>query len=120
VVVTGYGATDESADAMILGMRALTAIPVRSIRMLGSAAIMLAWVAAGRLTAYYECDLNSWDTAAGALLVAEAGGRMTDLVTGEPYSLRTRAILASNGSTHEEIREALVKGGVKALKDYGE
>ena len=66
--------TDESADAMILGMRALTAIPVRSIRMLGSAAIMLAWVAAGRLTAYYECDLNSWDTAAGALLVAEAGG----------------------------------------------
>ena len=52
--------------------------------------------------------------------MAEAGGRMTDLVTGEPYSLRTRAILASNGSTHEEIREALVEGGVKALKDYGE
>lgn len=118
VVVTGYGATDESADAMIKGMKALTAVPVRSIRMLGSAAIMLAWVAAGRLTAYYECDLNSWDTAAGALLVAEAGGKMTDLVTGEPYSLRTRAILASNGSTHEEIREALVGGGVKALKDY--
>jgi myo-inositol-1(or 4)-monophosphatase len=43
---------------------------------------------------------------------------MTDLVTGEPYSLRTRAILASNGLTHEEIREALVGGGVKALKDY--
>jgi fructose-1,6-bisphosphatase/inositol monophosphatase family enzyme len=37
--------------------------------MLGSAAIMLAWVAAGRLTAYFECDLNAWDTAAGALLV---------------------------------------------------
>ena len=118
VVVTGYGATDESADAMIKGMRALTAVPVRSIRMLGSAAIMLAWVAAGRLTAYYECDLNSWDTAAGALLVTEAGGRMTDLVTGEPYSLRTRAILASNGATHEEIRGALVEGGVKALRDY--
>jgi hypothetical protein len=44
---------------------ALTALPVRSIRMLGSAAIMLAWVAAGRLTAYYEADLHSWDTAAG-------------------------------------------------------
>ena len=111
VVVTGYGATDESADAMIKGMKALTAVPVRSIRMLGSAAIMLAWVAAGRLTAYYECDLNSWDTAAGALLVAEAGGKMTDLVTGEPYTLRTRAILASNGLTHEEIRGALVGGG---------
>lgn len=82
VVVTGYGATEESADSMIKGMTALTALPVRSVRMLGSAAIMLAWVAAGRLTAYYECDLNSWDTAAGALLVREAGGRITDLTTG--------------------------------------
>lgn len=118
VVVTGYGATDESADAMIKGMRALTALPVRSIRMLGSAAIMLAWVAAGRLTAYYECDLNSWDTAAGALLVREAGGKMTDLVTGEEYTLETRAILASNGATHREIRTCLVEGGVKALRDY--
>jgi myo-inositol-1(or 4)-monophosphatase len=120
VVVTGYGATAESADAMIKGMKALTALPVRSIRMLGSAAIMLAWVAAGRLTAYYECDLNSWDTAAGALLVREAGGEMTDLVTGEAYSLRTRAILASNGKTHEEIRTCLIEGGVRALKDYEE
>jgi myo-inositol-1(or 4)-monophosphatase len=90
----------------------------RPSRMLGSAAIMLAWVAAGRLTAYYECDLNSWDTAAGALLVREAGGRMTDLVTGEEYGLRTRAIMASNGATHDELRECLVKGGVKALADY--
>jgi fructose-1,6-bisphosphatase/inositol monophosphatase family enzyme len=75
-------ATAESADSMIKGMTALTALPVRSIRMLGSAAIMLAWVATGRLTAYYEADLNSWDTAAGALLVREAGGRITDLCTG--------------------------------------
>jgi len=51
---------------------------------------MLAWVAAGRLTAYFECDLNAWDTAAGALLVREAGGQMTDLVTGEEYNLQTR------------------------------
>ena len=118
VVVTGYGATPESADAMIKGMRALTALPVRSVRMLGSAAIMLAWVAAGRLTAYYECDLNSWDTAAGALLVREAGGRMTDLTTGEEYTLETRAIMASNGATHDELRTCLVEGGVKALADY--
>ena len=55
-------------------LQALTDYPVRSVRMLGSAAIMLAWVAAGRLTAYFECDLNAWDTAAGALLVREAGG----------------------------------------------
>jgi fructose-1,6-bisphosphatase/inositol monophosphatase family enzyme len=71
-------------------LQALTDYPVRSVRMLGSAAIMLAWVAAGRLTAYFECDLNAWDTAAGALLVREAGGTMTDLVTGEEYNLQTR------------------------------
>jgi len=116
VVVTGYGANDASAESMIKGMRALTNIPVRGVRMLGSAAIMLAWVAAGRVTAYYENDLNSWDTAAGCLLVREAGGKMTDLVTGEEYSLKTRAILASNGATHDEIRNALVEGGVKALQ----
>ena len=118
VVVTGYGATAESADAMLKGMKALTDLPVRSVRMLGSAAIMLAWVAAGRLTAYFECDLNAWDTAAGALLVREAGGRMTDLVTGDEYGLKTRAIVASNGATHDELRKCLVDGGVRPLADY--
>ena len=118
VVVTGYGATAESADAMLKGMKALTDLPVRSVRMLGSAAIMLAWVAAGRLTAYFECDLNAWDTAAGALLVREAGGKMTDLVTGDDYDLKTRAIVASNGATHDELRKCLVDGGVRPLADY--
>jgi myo-inositol-1(or 4)-monophosphatase len=103
---------------MLKGMKALTDLPVRSVRMLGSAAIMLAWVAAGRLTAYFECDLNAWDTAAGALLVREAGGRMTDLVTGDEYGLKTRAIVASNGATHDELRKCLVDGGVRALADY--
>mmetsp|Transcript_38175 Transcript_38175/g.94699 ORF Transcript_38175/g.94699 Transcript_38175/m.94699 type:complete len:83 (+) Transcript_38175:1-249(+) len=80
---------------------------------------MLAWVAAGRLTAYYEADLNSWDTAAGALLVREAGGRITELCgTGEEYSLHTRAILASNGATHDRLRTCLVEGGVRSLADY--
>jgi len=117
VVATGYGAAAQSSKEMIKGMNALTALPVRSVRMIGSAAIMLAWVAAGRLTAYFECDLHSWDTAAGALLVREAGGRMTDLTTGEEYTLETRAILASNGATHDALRACLVEGGVKALAD---
>ena len=46
-------------------------------------AIMLAWVACGRLSAYFEADLNAWDTAAGVLLVREAGGVVTDLSGGE-------------------------------------
>ena len=45
---------------------------------------------------------------------------MTDLVTGEEYALETRAILASNGATHQEIRTCLVEGGVKALREYRE
>lgn len=79
---------------------------VRTIRMLGSAAIMLAWVANGRLTCYWEYDLSSWDIAAGALLVTEAGGKFTDLA-GTNFSLRNRKICASNGLVHEDILKVL-------------
>lgn len=72
------------------------------MRMLGSAAIMLAWVAAGRLTAYFEADLNVWDLAAGALLVTEAGGRVTDVWAAD-YDLSTRNLVASNGLIHEPL-----------------
>ena len=68
-------------DSMQMSLRALPALmpKVRTIRMLGSAALMLAWVANGRLTAYWEYDLSSWDVAAGSILIEEAGGSMTDL-----------------------------------------
>ena len=79
----------------------------RTVRMLGSAAVMLSWVAVGRLTAYFETDLNAWDLAAGALLIREAGGRVTD-VWGAEYELSTRNLVASNGRIHDELREQLV------------
>ena len=79
---------------------------VRTIRMLGSAAIMLAWVANGRLTCYWEYDLSSWDIAAGALLVTEAGGKFTNL-EGKDYTLRTRKMCASNGKVHDEVLRVL-------------
>jgi len=75
--------------------------------MLGSAAIMLAWVACGRLTAYFEADLNSWDTAGGVLLIREAGGQVTNLI-GDEYDLTTRPILASNKATHAELLKCLM------------
>ena len=118
VVVTGYGATAESADAMLKGMKALTDLPVRERSDAGKRGDHAGVGRRGRLTAYFECDLNAWDTAAGALLVREAGGRMTDLVTGDEYDLKTRAIVASNGATHDELRKCLVDGGVRALADY--
>ena len=59
---------------------------VRDIRRAGSAALDLAWLAAGRLDGYYERGLNDWDWAAGSLLVREAGGTVDDLA-GEPFGL---------------------------------
>ena len=79
----------------------------RTVRMLGSAAVMLSWVAVGRLTAYFETDLNAWDLAAGALIIREAGGRVTD-VWGAEFELSTRNLVASNGRIHDELREQLV------------
>ena len=72
------------------------------VRRAGSAALDLAYVACGRYEAFWEFNLNPWDTAAGALLVEEAGGRMSDFAGG-PFCLDSREVLASNGRIHEEL-----------------
>jgi myo-inositol-1(or 4)-monophosphatase len=72
------------------------------VRRAGSAALDLAYVAVGRLEAFWEFNLNPWDTAAGILLVTEAGGRVTSFA-GDPYRLESREILASNGLIHDEL-----------------
>lgn len=72
------------------------------VRRAGSAALDLAYVAAGRLDAYWEFNLNPWDTAAGMLLVEEAGGRVTNF-SGGHYRLDSREVLASNGLFHAEL-----------------
>jgi myo-inositol-1(or 4)-monophosphatase len=72
------------------------------VRRAGSAALDLAYVAAGRLDAFWEFNLNPWDTAAGLLLIEEAGGRITDF-SGKPSRLDSREILASNGLVQNEL-----------------
>lgn len=72
------------------------------IRRAGSAALDLAYVAAGRLDAYWESDLYSWDIAAGALMVKEAGGIVTDLKGGETY-LDSGNIVVANPKIHKEL-----------------
>ena len=72
------------------------------VRRAGSAALDLAYVAAGRLDAFWEFNINPWDTAAGYLLVEEAGGQMTGF-SGQPFQLNSREILASNGLMHAEL-----------------
>ena len=72
------------------------------VRRAGSAALDLAYVAAGRLEAFWEFNLNPWDTAAGFLLVQEAGGRVSDFA-GNPARLVSHEVLASNGLIHNEL-----------------
>jgi myo-inositol-1(or 4)-monophosphatase len=74
---------------------------IRGERRLGSAALDLAWVAAGRLDGYWEQDLNPWDALAGMLLVREAGGTVTDYAGGpDPQRLDRGRYVASNGRIH--------------------
>jgi myo-inositol-1(or 4)-monophosphatase len=72
------------------------------VRRLGSAAIDLCWVAAGRFDGFYEHKLAAWDSSAGFLIVEEAGGRVTDY-DGNPYSPYQPHILATNGKIHDEL-----------------
>jgi len=77
-----------------------------AVRRLGSAAIDLCWVAAGRFDGFYEHKLNAWDSAAGFLIVEEAGGKVTDF-KGDKYSPFQPHILATNGKIHEEMLKAV-------------
>lgn len=72
------------------------------VRRLGSAAIDLCWVAAGRFDAYYEHSLNAWDAAAGYLIVEEAGGKVTDF-KGQKYSPYQKTLVATNGIVHAPL-----------------
>jgi myo-inositol-1(or 4)-monophosphatase len=72
------------------------------VRRLGSAAMDLCWVAAGRFDGFYEHKLQAWDSAAGFLIVEEAGGRVSDF-SGKKYSPYQPHIVATNGKIHDEL-----------------
>ncbi len=78
----------------------------QGIRRPGSAAIDLCYLAAGRYDGYWELKLSPWDTAAGQLIVKEAGGRVTDF-EGKKYSIYGKYILASNGKLHNQMKKVL-------------
>ena len=83
------------------------------VRRLGSAAIDLCWVAAGRFDGFYEMNLQAWDSAAGFHIVEEAGGKVTDF-KGNPFSPHQTFVVASNGVIHDELLE-WIEGKVPAL-----
>jgi myo-inositol-1(or 4)-monophosphatase len=82
------------------------------VRRLGSAAIDLCWVAAGRFDGFYEHKLQAWDSAAGFLIVEEAGGRVSDFA-GNRYSPYQPHIIATNGKIHDELVEVVNGGRVR-------
>ena len=83
----------------IVGQFAAFVGQARAVRRLGSAAIDLCWVAAGRMDGFWESDLKPWDIAGGALIVEEAGGWVTRM-DGSPFFSRCGDVLASNGHLH--------------------
>ena len=79
---------------------------VGSIRMIGSAAMALCYVAAGRLDAYAERYIGQWDYMAGALIVMEAGGRVTNY-DGEEFFMQGDSVVATNGTVHDDLMKGL-------------
>ena len=86
------------------------------LRRYGAATLDLAWIAAGRLDAYWERDLSPWDLAAGMLLVREAGGFITDLDGGDAV-LTKGQVAAGNDTMHHELLRLLKEAGKEAEKE---
>ena len=84
---------------------------VSGVRRFGSAALDLAWVAAGRMDGFWEDDLDLWDTAAGVLLVREAGGFVTDY-RGSDRSFERREYVAGSAAIHSKLQK-LVAGALR-------
>ena len=91
----------EKADYYLSFLRAFMTRS-QGIRRNGAAALDLCYVACGRIDGFWELKLRPWDTAAGALIVKEAGGRLSDL-SGNPFSIWGEETLASNAAVHEEM-----------------
>lgn len=106
LLVTGfpYDIKTTSADNIAQFARATKAS--QGVRRTGSAALDLCNVACGRLDGYWEQKVNIWDIAAGALIVQEAGGKVTDY-HGKALTFKTTSVMATNGLIHDELLELL-------------
>ena len=106
LLVTGFPYDVHLRVDDIVGLFGAFVGRARAVRRLGSAAIDLCWVAAGRMDGFWEADLKAWDIAGGALVVAEAGGRVTQM-DGTPDSSRGGQVLATNGHLHEAMLDVV-------------
>lgn len=108
LLATGFPYDVHKRPEQVMNLFEGMLVRAQGIRRLGSAALDLCCVAAGRLDGFWEQDLKPWDTAAGEIIVREAGGRVTTFA-GEPYTPHLESVLASNGLIHDDMLE-VVKG----------
>ena len=102
LIATGFPYTDYSRMKEYMDVFDYCMHHTHGLRRLGSAAVDMAYVACGRLEAFYEYGLNSWDIAAGCCIVKEAGGMVTDFSGGNNF-LNGREIISSNSGCHFEF-----------------
>jgi myo-inositol-1(or 4)-monophosphatase len=108
LLVTGFAYDVRDSAQNNLDHFARFTFRAQGLRRTGSAALDLCYVAAGRFDGFWELKLNPWDTAAGILMVHEAGGRVTDF-SGGRFSIYGKEIVASNGLIHDDMLEVLKK-----------
>jgi myo-inositol-1(or 4)-monophosphatase len=101
LLATGFPSQKRHKNPNIYFYHQIT-LHTHGVRRAGSAALDLCYVAAGRVDGFWEFNLNPWDTAAGVLLVQEAGGSVTDF-NGGPFQISSRETLASNGLIHTDL-----------------
>jgi myo-inositol-1(or 4)-monophosphatase len=106
LLVTGFPYDVHSRVDEVVGLFGAFVGQARAVRRLGSAAIDLCWVAAGRMDGFWEADLKPWDVAGGALVVAEAGGLVTG-TDGAAFTSRGGHVLASNGHIHDAMLDVI-------------
>jgi myo-inositol-1(or 4)-monophosphatase len=119
LVATGFPSHKRHKNPNIFFYHQIT-LRTHGVRRAGSAALDLCCVACGRFDGFWEFNLNSWDTAAGVLIVEEAGGKVTDF-SGGPFQLNSRETLASNGLVHAallgEFEQIFAGRGLEPLPD---
>jgi myo-inositol-1(or 4)-monophosphatase len=114
LVATGFPTHHRKKSANINYYWEFT-LRTHGVRRDGAAALDMCAVACGRFDGFWEFGLKSWDTAAGAILVREAGGTVSDL-DGQPYQPGGRVMIASNGKIHGEMREIIARVAEQVAK----
>ena len=115
LLVTGFPYTVHERSGELVALFGYFLGRARAVRRLGSAALDLCYVAAGRFEAFWEQHLKPWDVAAGALIVEEAGGRVTGM-DGGPFDAAAAHLIASNGHVHREVVDTIAKFRAEHVK----